>query len=136
MSEDIFYETLGCSRDKFFEELVIAVRNKLNNDIPYGYILAPNGELVPNIQQQRVIRKERELKDQGHTFEKINEILADEVIFTQEEMDSYRERNPYPVLLIDKTRTMIPKIRSISYKRVGAPLLRISASSIHPGSRA
>jgi hypothetical protein len=56
--------------------------------------LAPNGELVPNIQQQRVIRKERELKDQGHTFEEINEILADEVIFTQEEMDSYRERNP------------------------------------------
>ena len=85
---------MGCSRDKFFEELVIAVRNKLNNDIPYGYKLAPNGELVPNIQQQRVIRKERELKDQGHTFEEINEILADEVIFTQEEMDSYRERNP------------------------------------------
>jgi hypothetical protein len=94
MSEDVFLETLGCSRDELFEELIKAIRNKLNNGIPFGYKLAPNGDLIPNIRQKRILRLEKKLKDQGHTFEAINEILADEVIFTKEEIDSYVERNP------------------------------------------
>jgi len=94
MSDDIFYETIGCSGGEFYIELVKAIRDKLNNGISYGYKLAPNGELVPNIRQQRIIGLERKLKDKGHTFEKINELLADEVIFTREEIDSYKERNP------------------------------------------